>query len=255
MIGAHFSKTSALLDAKATGASLAQIFISNPRGYSSPTKNDISLFDDTDLGIYVHLPYLVNFASEREDVRENSLRLLKSTDSLLNDKFLGLVVHGGQGGKLVQTPQAIDRWFNLLLGIQLKTPLLVENTAGGNSAPGRSLTDLITLVKGLRTQGIPNVGVCLDTCHAWAAGYEDLLAAYLLLQKELGRVDLLHINGSRDPLSSSRDRHSMLNDGFIPLDKISKLVKQAKLDSTPMILETPGDNNIWASEIELLKSF
>ena len=254
MIGVHFSKGTALSDAITTSAEIVQIFISNPRGYSAPTKADVSLFDNFLLDIYVHLPYLVNFASERQDVRENSLRLLLATDKMLNQNFKGVVVHGGQGGKLVDTPVAIERWLELLNAQSLNIPLLVENTAGGNSAPGKSLTDLVILIKGLRAQGLTNVGVCLDTCHAWAAGYEDLLQAYNFLKTELGKVDLLHVNGSRDPLSSNRDRHALLKEGFIPIDNITKLLIQAKNDQIPMILETPGDLGIWSEEISFVKT-
>ena len=254
MIGAHFSKSSALLDAQVTSAELVQVFISNPRGYAPPTASDVLIFDNFPLDVYVHLPYLVNFPSEREDVRKNSLTLLKATDAQLNNNFKGVVVHGGQGGKLIDTPGAIDRWLELLNGTNLSTPLLVENTAGGNSAPGKDLKDLVTLVKRLKSSGLTNIGVCLDTCHAWAAGYENLLDAYSYLKNELGKVDLLHVNGSRDPLSSNRDRHALLSEGFIPFNNIAKLVIQAKLDGTPMVLETPGDNILWEAEIKLIKN-
>lgn len=254
MIGAHFPKSSALIDVKETSADIVQVFISNPRGYAPPKLIDIEIFDNFPVDVYVHLPYLVNFPSEREDVRENSRALLKATDTLLNENFKGVVVHGGQGGKLIDTPGAINRWLELLNGTKLSTPLLVENTAGGNSAPGKDLKDLVGLVKQLKINGLTNIGVCLDTCHAWAAGYEDLLSAYSYIKDELGKVDLLHVNGSRDPLGSSRDRHALLTDGFIPFDNIAKLVTQAKLDNTPMVLETPGDNILWAAEIELLKN-
>jgi deoxyribonuclease-4 len=254
MIGAHFSKSSALLDAKVTSAELVQVFISNPRGYAPPTAADVLIFDNFPVDVYVHLPYLVNFPSEREDVRKNSLTLLKATDAQLNNNFKGVVVHGGQGGKLIDTPAAIDRWLELLNGTNLSTPLLVENTAGGNSAPGKDLKDLVLLVSQLKANGLTNIGVCLDTCHAWAAGYENLLDAYSYLKNELGKVDLLHVNGSRDTLSSNRDRHALLSEGFIPFDNIAKLAIQAKLDGTPMVLETPGDNLLWAAEIKLIKN-
>lgn len=254
MFGAHLSKSNYAEELEYTNADIFQIFISNPRGYQSPTINDKNIFAVASKPVVIHLPYLVNFASERPDVRENSLKLFKNTASGLNENFHSIVVHGGQGGKLVDVAFATQRWLDTLTGTPpALTKLLIENTAGGNAAPGKNLDDLVTLVLKLRETG-QNVGVCYDTCHAWAAGVESLLDGYQLLVDKLGSVDLLHFNDSRDPLASNRDRHALLKDGMIPFKTLEKLLLVAKQDNVPLILETPGDKDLWKKEIALLRS-
>ena len=254
MFGAHLSKTNYLEELTQTNADIFQIFISNPRGYQSPTVIDKNIFSLAPKPVVLHLPYLVNFASERLDVRENSLKLYENTVSGLNSNFHSIVVHGGQGGKLVDVNIATQRWLDTLTEVKpAPTKLLIENTAGGNAAPGKNLNDLINLVLLLRETG-QNVGVCYDTCHAWAAGVESLIAGYELLVDKLGAVDLIHFNDSRDPLASNRDRHALLKEGLIPFTTLEQLLLVANKDNVPFILETPGDKILWAKEIELLRS-
>lgn len=254
MFGAHLSKTNYLDELAQTNADIFQIFISNPRGYQPPSLQDKNIFALAPKPVVLHLPYLVNFASERIDVRENSLKLYQNTVSGLNSNFHSIVVHGGQGGKLVDVETATQRWLDTLTNTPpASTKLLIENTAGGNAAPGKNLNDLINLVLQLRDAG-HNVGVCYDTCHAWAAGVESLLEGYQILVDKLGAVDLIHFNDSRDPLGSNRDRHALLKEGLIPFANLEQLLTKAYKDKVPFILETPGDKVLWSEEISLLRS-
>jgi deoxyribonuclease-4 len=252
MIGAHLSRGSLAADLATSTAEVAQVFVSNPRGYQAPPAQATVGFQELGVPIYAHLPYLVNPASADESVRERSRALILATDKACAGAVAGIVIHGGQGGPKASVAEAIERWQITLEGLELQVPLLVENTAGGNSAPGRELADLCELVLLLREGGLP-AGVCYDSCHGHAAGHEDLTGAYAQLQRLLGRVDLVHLNDSRDPLGSARDRHALIDAGSIGLQPLVALAAIAEANLTPVVLETPGDPEIWRSELELLR--
>lgn len=252
-IGAHLSKSNFREELTLTNSDIFQIFISNPRGYQPPTSSDKELFSNLETNVVIHLPYLVNFASENPDVIKKSYSLYKKTTSNLSQNIHSIVVHGGQGGKNSTVEEAIFRWVSAFKFSEKENiKLLVENTAGGNAAPGRELNNLIELVNQLRSLGL-NIGVCYDTCHAFAAGVDDLIEGYQKLKSALGKVDLIHFNNSKDPLNSSRDRHELLKLGTINLENLIELAKIASLDQTPLILETPGDSLIWSEEIEFIR--
>jgi deoxyribonuclease-4 len=97
--------------------------------------------------------------------------------------------------------------------------------------------------------GHPGLGVCFDTCHAWAAGW-DLTTAVDDVRAITGRVDLVHLNNSRDPAGSGRDRHAPLSEGEIPLELLLGIARAA---DAPVVLETPGDPASHAEEISLVR--
>jgi deoxyribonuclease-4 len=253
MIGAHLSRSSVSADRKESNAEVVQIFVSNPRGYQPPPSGATDGLAELGVPVYVHLPYLVNPASADESVRERSRALIAATDAACAGVIAGIVIHGGQGGPKATVAEASARWVESLTGLDLQVPLLVENTAGGNAAPGRNLDDLAALVESLRGIGLP-AGICFDTCHGFAAGYEDLESAYRVLRDRLGQVDLVHLNDSRDPLGSARDRHALVDTGTIGLSSLASVVAAAVNDGTPVVLETPGTPEIWRNEINLLRS-
>ena len=251
MIGAHLSKTDIENSFDSIGAEVAQVFLSNPRGYQAPNLNMLDICKI--IPIYAHLPYLVNFASSREDVVSKSMVLYKETDRIYGKSIKGIIVHGGQGGLDSNIAQTFSRWEGALNNYTSSTTLLIENTAGGNAAPGKNIDDLITLVKKIRYLGV-NVGVCLDTCHLFAAGYNDMSEVYRKVKGELGRVDLIHLNDSKDKLSSSRDRHANINEGEIKIKILKPIILDAIEDDVDMILETPGGLEVWREEIKLVKN-
>jgi deoxyribonuclease-4 len=161
-----------------------------------------------------------------------------------------MVVHGGhvlaeddpavgvENWRKTFTYQAKDGGFPL--------PLLIENTAGGGNAMARDLDAIARLWDAIGEFG---AGFVLDTCHAWAAGW-DLGTAVDDIRAITGRLDLVHLNNSRDPAGSSRDRHAPLSEGEIPTEL---LVGVARAADCPVILETPGDAAAHAAEIVLLR--
>lgn len=252
MIGAHLSKSSLESEIEDSGSEIAQIFLSNPRSYQPASDSDVKRLNEIENELVVHLPYLVNIPSFTQSVRDNSAKLLKITLDQSGKNLNNFVVHGGQGGKESSIDEANQRWIDFIKRVDLKGRLLIENTAGGNSAPGRNLTNLVDLIKELRA--FADVGVCFDTCHAYAAGYDNMLDAYEFLKTNLGRVDLVHLNDSKDPLNSSRDRHELLYNGSLGRSNLDSLIVRLKEDKTKVILETPGDTSIWAKEISDFKS-
>jgi deoxyribonuclease-4 len=126
-------------------------------------------------------------------------------------------------------------------------PLLVENTAGGGNAMARDLDALARLWEAVGEFG---AGFVLDTCHAWAAGW-DLETAVEDIRAITGRIDLVHLNNSRDPAGSSRDRHAPLVGGEIPTELLLGVARAAE---APIVLETPGDAAAHAEEVALLRS-
>ena len=121
-----------------------------------------------------------------------------------------------------------------------------DDPAGGGNAMARELDALARLWDGIGEFG---AGFVLDTCHAWAAGW-DLTTVVDDVRAITGRIDLVHLNNSRDPAGSSRDRHAPLVGGEIPTDLLVEVVRAA---GCPVVLETPGDDAAHAEEIALLR--
>ena len=126
------------------------------------------------------------------------------------------------------------------------TPILIENTAGGDNACARRLDALARLWDAI---GEYEVGFCLDTCHAYAAG-EDLLTIVDRVKAITGRIDLVHANGSRDPFDSGRDRHDNLESGTIDADLVVEVIRAA---GAPAVVETPGGAAGQAADIAYLR--
>jgi deoxyribonuclease-4 len=160
----------------------------------------------------------------------------------------GVVVHGGH----VTDPSpsfsdGCDRWRSALSSFDSHVPVLVENTAGGDHAMTRSLADIERLWDVI---GSFNVGVCLDTCHAWAAGIRfDTLVDRLTAVT--GRIGLVHANDSRDSFDSGRDRHANLGEGMIPSDALAAVLRTA---NAPIVVETPHGAQSQMTDMEWIRS-
>ena len=149
-----------------------------------------------------------------------------------------MVVHGGHVLAEDDPAVGVDNWRKTFT-YQAKNggfplPLFIENTAGGGNAMARDLDAIARLWDAIGEFG---AGFVLDTCHAWAAGW-DLGTAVDDIRAITGRLDLVHLNNSRDPAGSSRDRHAPLADGEIPTELLLEVARAA---DCPIVLETPGD--------------
>lgn len=248
MIGAHTSPGDPLAEAANRGADLVQIFLSNPQSYKKPTpRDDAAALIESGLPIYVHAPYIMNPASPNNRIRIPSRKTLAHTmEAAEAIGARGVVVHGGHVGDDEPVSVGFERWRKLLDSFDSEVPLLVENTAGGGNAVVRELANYGPLWDEI---GDYNVGVVLDTCHAWAAG-EDLGSAVDLVRGLTGRVDVVHCNDSRDPHDSRRDRHTNLGNGEIPEDMLLEVVRAAE---APIVVETPNDDDGQRRDIEWLR--
>jgi len=202
--------------------------------------------------LMAHASYLINLAAPEGEIREKSVEAL--ADELTRCARLrvgGLVVHpgahvgAGDEAGLARVAEALDRVFESVP--DASTRILLENTAGQGTCLGHRLEHLAQ-IRAL-VSAPHRVGVCLDTCHAFAAGYaiheaagyEDFVAAVA----ELLGLDALggfHLNDSVKPFASRRDRHAHIGEGEIGLDAFARLLQDPRLMDVPMVLETePGD--------------
>jgi deoxyribonuclease IV len=236
ILGAHVPATDPLAEAGARGAEVVQVFLSNPQSWKQPRpREDAAELRAASIPVFVHAPYLINPVAENTRVRIPSRRILQETcDAAADIGAAGVVVHGGHvSGDMADMGAAFRRWRKALEQLDTQVPVLIENTAGGDNAVVRRL-DTIRLLWDEIGDLAP--GYVLDTCHAWAGG-ESLEELVERTQAVVGRIDLVHLNDSRDPFDSRRDRHANLGHGQIPPERLMEIVTAA---SAPVVLETPG---------------
>ena len=251
-IGAHVDSADPLAAAAACGAEVIQFFLTDPQSYATPKpRPDAEALRSSDVLVVVHAPYMLNVATTNNRIRVPSRKLLAAhaQASAAIDAF-GMVVHGGHVLAKDDPAIGVDNWRKTF-DYQAKDggfplPILLENTAGGGNAMTRDLDALARLWEAIGDFG---AGFVLDTCHAWAAGW-DLETAVDDVRAITGRVDLVHLNNSRDPQGSSRDRHAPLEGGEIPTELLVGIARSA---GCPVVLETPGDSAAHAEEITALR--
>jgi deoxyribonuclease IV len=229
-----------------------QIFLADPQGWKAPKpRPDAEAMRASDVMVVVHAPYVLNVATTNNRIRIPSRKLLgQHAQAAAAVGARALVVHGGHVLAKDDPAAGVDNWRKTFArqaddgGFPL--PVLIENTAGGGNAMARDLDAVARLWEAIGEFG---AGFVLDTCHAWAAGWE-LATVVEDLRAVTGRLDLVHLNNSRDPAGSSRDRHAPLSDGEIPT---GLLLEVAGAAGCPVVLETPGDAAAHAEEIALLR--
>jgi deoxyribonuclease-4 len=224
------------------------MFISNPQSYKKPApREDAAELIASGIPIYVHAPYIMNPASPNNRIRIPSRKTLAQTMEAAGAiGAMGVIVHGGHVGDDEDVAIGFERWRKALDTFESVVPLLIENTAGGGNAVVRELVNYGPLWEAI---GGYNVGVCLDTCHAWASG-EDLTTAVDRIVADTGAISLVHCNDSRDPFDSRRDRHANLGRGEIPEDLLVGAVRAA---GAPVVVETPSDNDGQKKDIAWLR--
>ena len=270
-IGAHMTigkgVNKALDDALSIGADTMQIFTRNPRGGKAKeiSEDEARLFrkriEELNFGPWIaHAPYTVNLSSAKEEVREFGIQTLK--EDLKRVDFLGgqyLVVHSG-----AHTGQGTEKGLELLAEaleeILAQSPptvsILLEGMSGSGSELGATLEQLKWVLGKLDK---PNLGVCLDTAHLFAAGYDVRRWEKLWqnIDEIIGEkyVKAMHINDSVVDLASHKDRHAPLGGGMIGLEAFAEIVKHEQVRRLPLILETPNELAGWEKEIALLRKY
>jgi deoxyribonuclease-4 len=261
--------TKALAYAREIGAGAVQVFVSNPRGWApslGDPAQDEAFRDDcrrSGIPVYVHAPYLVNFGSPTETTVNRSVQAVEHAmrrGSALGAK--GVVVHAGSAvagaHRDVALAQLRTHLLPLLEAAEPTGPrLLVEPTAGGGQALCATVQELEPWFAQL--DGHEMLGVCLDTCHAWAAGHDVAVPGGMkktldALVKAVGRgrLGLVHANDSKDPLGSTRDRHEAIGQGHIGKDAFAELFRHPATRGVPVLVETPGDASTHRRDVELL---
>lgn len=273
-IGAHVSASggveNAPLNAAAIGANAFALFTKNQRQWvSAPlTAKSIELFKENCrkggfLPEYIlpHDSYLINLGNPDEEAIQKSRAAF--LDEMRRCEQLGLKMlnfHPGSHLNKISVEQCLDEIaanINLALSKTEGVAAVIENTAGQGSNVGNKFEEIRYIID--RIDDKSRVGVCIDTCHTYSAGY-DIVGDYDGVFAEFDRVigleylRAIHLNDTKKPLASRVDRHETLGDGLLGIDFFKKLMKDSRFDNIPIILETP-DESRWAEEISLLRGF
>jgi deoxyribonuclease IV len=250
LLGAHVPSADPLAEAAARTAELVQIFLSPPQSWKAPKpRDDAEQLRAASLPIYVHAPYIMNVATTDNRVRHPSRQTLQRTVQAAEAiGAAGVIVHGGHLPVGDDPEQGFRNWRTTLERLETEVPILIENTAGGDNAVARHLDRLARLWEAIDGVEVP-YGLCLDTCHLHAAG-EDLHGVAERVKAITGRIDLVHLNDSRDAFGSGRDRHANLGTGQIESDLMVAVVADAQ---APTIVETPGEAGAHAADLAWIR--
>ncbi|MFJ6936057.1 deoxyribonuclease IV [Streptomyces sp. NPDC101132] len=257
--------------AREMGAETVQVFVANPRGWATPAGNPAqdeafrAACADEGIPAYVHAPYLINFGSHTPATVERSVESLRH--SLRRGReigALGVVVHTGSatGGRPREKAFAQVREHMLPLLDELTHDddpfLLLESTAGQGFSLCSRTWDFGPYFEALDAH--PKLGVCLDTCHIFAAGHD--LAAPGGTKETLdllvdtvgeGRLKLIHANDSKEGVGAHRDRHANIGAGHIGEDAFRELFSHPATEGVPLVIETPGGKEGHAADVARLK--
>ncbi len=273
--GAHLSMANGYFamgkNALEIGADTLQFFTRNPRGGSrnappNPPQHDIDDFLDLmkkrHFGpVIAHAPYTINLCSADENIRDVGKMLMRSDLNLLQRFDAGTVLynfhpgcHVGQGAEkgIQLTAQAL----NEILTEETHTHVLLETMSGKGSEIGASFEEIAQIMN--LTNLKCKLGVCLDTCHVFSAGY-DIVGRLEEVIEEFDKIigmkhlQAIHINDSMTPFASHKDRHAITGKGTIGLTALKAMTRLKCFDGLPMVLETPNDLFGYAEEIRILR--
>jgi deoxyribonuclease IV len=270
LFGAHCAGgiKKAVDNAEGMGADVVQLFVQSPRTWRFPNHDpaDIERFRERRAevglgGVLVHALYLVNLATPDRTMYKKSVDTLRSTmDAACAIEADGVVFHVGshQGaGFEPGLERVVPALAQVLERCSDTTWLLLENTAGAGGTIGRSTEELATIVD--RLDGHRRLGICLDSCHLYASGYDvtdrkTLDGALDELDERIGldRLRALHTNDSKEPLGSNRDRHDNIGAGLIG-DKLGVFLAHPRLQGLPAVLEVPGEDGHGPNADEIRK--
>ncbi len=256
-IGFHVSIAGKIYEAvdraDEVGCNTMQIFSRNPRGWQALTLNnyDVAEFKkrrmrEDIIPLLVHIPYIINLASPEERLYKKSISAyiddIKRADALDAEFFVThLGSHVGQGEE--EGIKNFENAINIVIEKAApKTMILLETTAGSGSCLGYKFEHIAEMIAGIRDG--KKIGVCLDTQHIYAAGYDivdDLEGVINEFDRIIGlkRLKAVHLNDSKSPLGSRVDRHEHIGKGKIGLKAFRAILNHPKLKTLPFIMETP----------------
>jgi len=270
--GAHVSSSGGIHTAidriEALGGESLQLFTQSPRTWR-PTNHDPANFERFKerraeagiKGVVCHALYLVNLASPKKDFYSKSVAALQNTvDVACAIEADGVVFHVGshQGAGFEEgLERVVPALAEALERCNEKTWLLMENTAGAGGTIGRSIDELAAIFD--RLDRHPHLGLCLDSCHLYASGYDvtnrkalDSVLGEVAERIGLDRLRALHVNDSKMPLGSNRDRHDNIGEGLMG-EKLGVFLSHPSLQGLPAILEVPGKDGHGPDKAEMKK--
>lgn len=253
-------------EAVSIGANTFQFFTRNPRGSRAKALDheDIAAYlkfaEENDIrSIVAHAPYTLNPCSDKERAREFALEVME--DDLRRLEHLPGTLYNFHPGSHVSQDVGIGirytiELLNRILRPEQTTIVLLETMGGKGTEIGRTFEELKQILDGVYLTD--KMGVCLDTCHVYDAGYdikdrlEDVLGEF---DHTIGLEKLyaIHLNDSKNPMSSGKDRHEKLGEGYIGGKAFFRIINHPRLKQLPFLLETPNDPEGYAKEIQLLK--
>lgn len=269
-LGTHLSSAGGFAKmgktALALGCGSFQCFVRNPRGSRARAVNedDLALLRELLAAegfgpIVAHAPYIMNPCSKDPGIRDLAEEMMRG-DLALMERLPGNYYNFHPGSHVGQGTETgcrlIAEMLSRVLGEDWHTVILLETMAGKDSEVGGAFRELREIMD--RTEGGEKLGVCLDTCHVWDAGYdirdhlEDVLEEF---DRTIGlhRLKALHINDSLNPLGSRKDRHALIGQGQIGLPAILDVLRHPALQGLPCLLETPTDDAGHGEEIRMLR--
>ena len=269
-IGCHLSASKGFLhmgkEILSLGGNTFQYFSRNPRGGSVKALDmeDIEAFREfaaeNDIPcILCHAPYTLNPCSKDEKTRDFALRAM-TEDLERMDLLPGNMYNFHPGSHVGQGTEAgielITELLDTVLREDLKTTVLLETMAGKGSEVGSRFEEIAEIIE--KTKLSDKLGVCLDTCHVYDAGYDivaDLDGVLEEFDRVIGldRLKAIHLNDSKNPFESHKDRHEKIGEGSLGLDAVERIINHPKLKDLPFYLETPNELPGYKKEIELLK--
>ncbi len=269
-IGCHLSASKGYLhmaqEAVSIGADTFQFFTRNPRGGSAKPmdKSDTDAFlqyakEHNFVKILAHAPYTLNACSANEDTRRFAFEVMK--DDLQRMEYTPNQMYnfhpGSHVGQGVETGiEQICEILNKVLSKEQTTTVLLETMAGKGSEVGSKFEELKAIIDS--TELNEKLGVCMDTCHVYDAGYDivqNLDGVLEEFDKVIGidRLKAVHINDTMNPFASHKDRHQKIGEGHIGLKAFERIVNNGYLKNLPFYLETPNELDGYKNEIALLK--
>ena len=270
-IGCHLSSSGGYLamgkEAVRIGANAFQFFTRNPRGGAAKPLDlaDINAFNEyrrenNIISVLAHAPYTMNACAKDEGLREFAKNTMLD-DIMRLDNVDGAMYNFHPGSHVSQGVEVgieyISSMLNEVIKEDQKTIILLETMAGKGSEVGRSFEEIKAIIDKVSLNH--KLGVCLDTCHVYDGGYDIVNDLDNVLNEfdeiiGLDRLKAIHLNDTKNPFESHKDRHEKIGDGFLGIESITRIINHPKLKELPFFLETPNDIDGYEREIALLKT-
>ncbi len=270
-LGCHLSASKGFLhmgeEAVSIGANTFQFFTRNPRGFKVKELDvsDCEAFNkywaENGGGVIVaHAPYTLNACSADPHIRELANMIM--SDDLKRLEYVDGVCYNFHPGSHVKQGVEIGTDYivellNAIITPHQKTTVLLETMAGKGSEVGRTFEELRAIID--RVEHSEKLGVCLDTCHIFDGGYDIVNDADGVMEQfdriiGLDRLRAVHLNDSKNPLGSHKDRHELIGKGNIGFEALVSFITRPEIAKLPIVLETPNDLPGYKAEIEMLRA-